>query len=49
MLRQVVVDFPDLFWSQKHGKCSVERLILHSPGKVNFLQIYTKLLDETSA
>ena len=43
LLRQEVEDFSGLFWSQKHGKCSVERLILHLPGKVNFLlQIYTK-------
>ena len=29
----------------KHGKCSVERLILHSPGKVKFLLlVYTKFL-----
>ena len=37
-----------LFWFVlvlKHGERNVEGLILHSPGKVNFLlQIYTKFL-----
>ena len=43
LLRQVVEDMSCLFWSYKHGKCSVERLILQLKGKVNFLlQIHTK-------
>ena len=44
-MRQVVEDFSGIFWTKIHGKCSVERLILHLPGKVDFLpHIYTKFL-----